>query len=388
MNMNNIKKQTHKSRIRAILNGEDPGSFVFAPNLWQWFYHHKHHKSLPKEIAHCESQLDLIGYLDLAVFSRNVYSDQTAYWFGGLADCSFGDLDVQVKQETVGSDIHTRIKVNTTAGTLEETLRYIFADSTVVQDTFLLSDYANQLDAIEQFIQKRRWTFNIKAYEHVVDEIGDDGCLIVGESFSPLKMLHLILGPVNTTYMIMDYPEVVTRMCETHEKAQLDLVEQMAKAGVPAMMAMDNLDTAFHPPYYIKQYCASYYEKASRICHKYGSRFLIHACGQQKANLKIISDLGVDGLEGVAYPPLGNVSLLESLEETHDRFIVTGGISATEIESLKTEKAVCDYIEKLFTELKPYRHRFVLAPSCNTPINATFDQILWFRQAWMKFKDI
>ena len=61
--MNNIKTQTHKSRVEAILNGEDPGSFVFAPNLWQWFYHHKHHKSLPGEIAHCESQLDLIRYL-------------------------------------------------------------------------------------------------------------------------------------------------------------------------------------------------------------------------------------------------------------------------------------------------------------------------------------
>lgn len=83
------------------------------------------------------------------------------------------------------------------------------------------------------------------------------------------------------------------------------------------------------------------------------------------------------------FPSMGNVSLRESLEETHDRFMITGGISATEIETLKTEKAVFNYIETLFTELKPYRHHFVLAPSCNTPINATFDQMLWSRQAWM-----
>ena len=388
-NMKDLKLQTHKSRIRAILRGEDPGEFVFAPNLWQWFYHHKHHNSLPEEIAHCESQLDLIRYLDLAVFSRNIYSDQKAYWFGGLADCSYGDLDVQIKKESVDSDIQTKIVVKTAAGVvLEETFRYIFSESTVVQDSFLVSDYANQLDAVEEYIQKRRWVFNEKVYERAVADIGEDGCLIAGEFFSPLKMLHLILGPVNTTYMIMDYPEVVVRICEMHEKAQLDLVEQMAKAGVPAMMAMDNLDSAFHSPNYVEKYCATYYKKAARICAEYDSRFLIHACGRQKENLEYISNLGIDGLEGVAYPPMGNVSLLESLERTHDRFIVTGGISATEIESLKTKKAVFEYIENLLTELRAYRHRFILAPSCNTPINATFEQILWFKQAWMEFKGV
>ena len=44
------------------------------------------------------------------------------------------------------------------------------------------------------------------------------------------------------------------------------------------------------------------------------------------------------------FPPMGNVSLIESLEETHDRFMITGGISAAEIETLETEKAVFNYI--------------------------------------------
>ena len=44
-------------------------------------------------------------------------------------------------------------------------------------------------------------------------------------------------------------------------------------------------------------------------------------------NLKLISSLGVDGLEGVAYPPLGDVELDEVMKSTTDRFIITGGIS-------------------------------------------------------------
>lgn len=50
--------------------------FVYAPNYWQWFAHHKNHNLLPQEIRHCETQLDLIKYLGLDIFSRNIYCKQ------------------------------------------------------------------------------------------------------------------------------------------------------------------------------------------------------------------------------------------------------------------------------------------------------------------------
>lgn len=41
--------------------------FVYTPNYWQWFAHHKNHNLLPQEIRHCETQLDLIKYLGLDI---------------------------------------------------------------------------------------------------------------------------------------------------------------------------------------------------------------------------------------------------------------------------------------------------------------------------------
>jgi hypothetical protein len=37
--------------------------------------------------------------------------------------------------------------------------------------------------------------------------VGDRGFPIAGELFSPLKLLHLVMGPVNTTYFLTDHPE-------------------------------------------------------------------------------------------------------------------------------------------------------------------------------------
>ncbi len=159
----------------------------------------------------------------------------------------------------------------------------------------------------------------------------------------------------------------------------------MATAGVPAMMAMDNLDAAFHTPTYLEKYSASFYEKASRIAHEHGSTFWIHACGRQRVNLKLMDSLGVDGLEGVAFPPLGDVQLDEVMRLTSDRFLTTGGISAMETEKFQSADEVRRYVEDLFGRLRPYSHRFMLAASCNTSIRTQWKVIQWFRDAWQEF---
>jgi hypothetical protein len=75
--------------------------------------------------------------------------------------------------------------------------------------------------------------------------VGDDGIVVAGELLSPLKALHLLAGAVNTTYLIEDHGQRVRELLALHEAARLDLVRQIATAGLPAMMAMDNLDAAF-----------------------------------------------------------------------------------------------------------------------------------------------
>ena len=183
----------------------------------------------------------------------------------------------------------------------------------------------------------------------------------------------------------MEGRDRVRELLALHEAAQLDLVRQMVAAGVPAMMAMDNLDAAFHTPAYLEKFSASDYEKASRTAHEHGSTFFIHACGRQRVNLKLIDSLGVDGLEGVAFPPLGDVQIEEVLRLTSDRFLITGGISAMETERFQTADEVRRYVEDLFGRVRPYTHRFMLAASCNTSIRTPWKVIQWLRDAWQEF---
>lgn len=371
--------------LGAVLRRQTPGQIVYAPNYWQWFAHHRQHGTLPAALQDCGTQLDMIRQLGLTVFSRNIYCDQHRGWFGGLAE-EVWDAGVRVTdtEAVEGADtIFTRV-CETRRGTLTERRRYVHAESTLVQEKFLVDDPASQLDALEDLLAARLWRFDAARWRAAQAAVGDDGMVVAGELHSPLKMLHLLLNPVETTYLLLDAPERAAGLLRLHEAAQLDLVRQMAGAGVPAMMAMDNLDTMFHPPAYVERCSAGFYEEASRLCHAKGAAFLIHACGQQRANLARIAALGVDGLEGVAYPPLGDVTLDEALRLTGDRFIVTGGISAIEFQSLHSRQAVFGYMRRLLEQVRPSAHRFILSASCNTPVTASWDQIQWFRDAWLE----
>ena len=376
------------NNLSAVLTRQRPARIVHAQNYWQWFQHHQNHGTLPREIADCCSQLDLIQHLGLDVFSRNIYSDQQRGWWGGLAEMVWTpDVECEVRESYDGHDRIIERIYRTRAGELTERLRYVFAGSTLVQEKFLVEDYETQLDALEVLLRARRWRFVPERYRAWQDRVGAGGCVVAGELHSPLKMLHVTLDPQNTTLLLEDYPDRAGQLLALHEAAMLDLVEQMARAGVRAMMSMDNLDSAFHSPQYVERYSASFYRRAAELCHRHESLLFIHACGHQRYILKLIASLGVDGLEGVAFPPLGDVGLDEAMRLAGDSLIITGGISALEYDNLVTREEIFEYVRNLLTLMRPYAHRFILSASCATPYTAAWEKIVHFRDAWREYGD-
>ena len=371
--------------VQAVLARQRPPRIPYGPNYWQWFTHNQHHGTLPPELAGCASQLEMIERLGLDVFSRNLYCDAKRCWFGGLATEVFDGIEVEEHSFEEGRDLVTERRWHTRHGDLSERLRYIFAESTLVQEKFLVGDLDADRAAFGELVNARRWRFNAALWQEWQARVGDRGVVNAGELFSPLKLLHMAAGADQAVFLLADYPEECREWMARHEAAQLDLVDQMLAAGVPVMTAMDNLDSAFHPPRYVEAYSASFYERASRLCHECGGLFFIHACGRQRAILKQIAAYGVDGLEGVTVPPLGEVELDVAMSLCGDRMVITGGISAAEFERLRTYTQVFDYVRGLVQRMAPYAHRFILSASCATPYSAPWPILQHFHDAWREF---
>ena len=381
-----MSEDLYLSNVERVM--QKASGFVYSPNYWQWFKHQKDHNLLPDEIKHCQTLTDLYNYLGVDVFSRNVYSDPEKYWFGGICDEVIDNFKVSETKSLSGKDKVFDKEYISSKGNLNEKLIFLYNESTLIQSKFLITDYVNEYDIFKHFITNRRWEFNKGNFNKICESLPENAIIIAGEFFSPLKMLHLAMGPVNTVYFLMEYPEQAGQLLDLHEKAQLDCIKTCVESGVKAIMSMDNLDTMFHPPDYVQLYSSSFYIKASEICHANGAKFFIHACGQQKDNLELISSYNVDGLEGVAFPPLGDVMLDEAMRLTHGHFIITGGISAMETRDLKTREAIFNYTEALFRKMLPYKNRFIFSSSCNTSIDTSWETIKNFRDAWLQYRDM
>jgi hypothetical protein len=245
-------EETPQAQVRSILRRQSPDRVVYAPNYWQWFTHHRSHGTLPPELRDCHSQLDLLNHLNVDVFSRNLYCDATQCWFGGLSTEVWDGVEKVEQRFQEGQDTITERSFRTRNGVLTERLRYVFAASTLVQEKHLLDDPEAQLDAFEALVQGRRWRFDAALYREWQERVGERGLLDAGELFSPLKLLHLAAGPEKAVYLLEDHPDRCGEWMALHEAAQLDLVRQMLEAGVPSMISVDNLDSAFHPPRYVK----------------------------------------------------------------------------------------------------------------------------------------
>jgi hypothetical protein len=367
---------TGRQRIEAILKAEAPDRVIYSPNIWQWFYHHKNHGTLPDALIDCQSLVDAHIVLGADCFSRNLATDQRSKWYGGFSSVYYEGIEVEYIDEFP----HSRVIYHTRLGDLTESFYYQQEESTLVQKKFLLDDPASQLPLFKELVLARHLNFDQARWDELESAIGDLGMNIFGEFSNPLKLFHFACNPTNTTYLICDNPLEVQEIMEIHTSKCLQTARQAIEGGVKVIMTMDNLDEFFFPPPYFEQYCRPFFVKLSELCHQHNVKLMSHACGRVKELLPLCIKAGLDGLEGITPPPLGNVELYEAIELTGGDFICNGGITPLLQQSVKTKDDVYEYTRSIFEKLKDTR-QFVYSMSCNTSINTSYDVICWFRDA-------
>jgi len=374
------------SPVRQVLRRQEPERFVYAPNYWQWFTHHQRHGILPRELQHCCTQIEMIRYLEQDVFSRNIYCDPLQYWFGGFLRPVYNKIAyTEYLTEQPNGNRLTIKTYETEAGRLTEELLYVHEQSTLIQKKHLIDSSGRDLPAFLELVRSTRYDFDGAGYCRFQKTLRPDEVVVAGEVFSPLKLFHLAANPSETIFLLLDHQKECTEIIQYHLESQLAAIRQMVEKGVEVVMAMDNLDSAFHTKKYLSQYSAEFYRRASEICHENGALFFIHACGQQKAILEQVVSYGVDGLEGVSFPPLGDIELHEAFRRTNPDFLITGGLSAHQSTRFISQEDADIYIRTLFDSINPFRNRFMFAASCNVPINTTWDSIRFTNDAWRKY---
>lgn len=380
---------TGRERILAAFQGE-PADFVpFAPNIYQWFYTHYSNGTLPEEVADATHPFDVLRYLGADILARwdTQWATQTVYTEGEYSETYTGYSHWD-KPLVTAFNIYPPHKTErhrkfvTPYGTLTQVWSYTPEAAADFEAKYWWTDWS-EYEAVRFMMEATSYVLDADKFHYWVEQVGNDGLVMLNLTESPLKRLHWLAGPQNATMFIMDHPAEMQALAEIHQRKVLSFLEQVVdNPDVDVFISTDNLDAMFYPPYFYKTYCHDFFAKAAEIIHSRGKYLVVHACGRSKALLPLVGRSKIDCLEGVTPPPMGDVELPVVRQMVgYPNFTVNGGIDVVHQEITENaESQIHDYTRVLFEAMGDKRH-FIFASSCNTSPLTPWENLVYFRDA-------
>lgn len=338
---------TSRDRLLKILRGESPDRVPFSPNIGQWFDCHKARGMLPPELADCKDETDAMLAMGCDIFSRRV---------GGAVRAKREGVETRSRKE----DGWNVTEIVTPHGTLRGTSRWQAESHTSYEHEHYVKDW-NDIKAFRCIVENTDYTFDPDAYRRIAERIGERGIPIMPLAPSPIKLFHIWAGQEQATMFMLDHPDEMRELADVHTEKVLQAARQGAESDALVFITGDNLDSLFHTPRLVREFAFDFYRRLADVLHAKGKYLLSHACGQLRGLKRLLAETGVDGVEGIPHPPLGDLPLPEAQRDVHDGFIVIGGMTCHEQEiSENPRERIRDYVRTLFDQLRPFE-RFVFS---------------------------
>jgi hypothetical protein len=380
-----------KERILAALAGEKPDRVPFVPNIWQWFTVNEYNDTLPEAARGAHNPVDVLRAMGADIFSKfdGVASTQVLRTCGHTIEFS-GPLkegkELKASFTTFDKGTIRKERIETPHGPLTHTWEYRAESGAPFESEHWWKDFAAEYDAIRYWLADSEWHLDAEALRTGLQRVGDDGLILFQLLPTPLKQFHWLAGQAGASFFVADHPAEMRELARIFEEKSLAFVEEVADLkDVWVYEVPDNLDSAFYPPYWFREFCLPVLKKEAEILHARGKYLFVHACGRLKALGPLFLQADLDCVEGQAPPPLGDWPLPEA-RALSERLVVCGGMAAPqqELNTPDAAERLDVYVRDLFAAMGDKR-RFLFASSCNTSPRTPYQNLLSFRDAAWKY---
>ncbi len=172
----------------------------------------------------------------------------------------------------------------------------------------------DDLDAARALIEARTYTPDETGLAALREVVGEDGVIALELPMRPYSdVLHAFLGWSEGLMLFAGdgRPALLEMLAVLEEKAQT-LVEQVAALPGDLLLAPDNLDGQYISPRIFRDLFAGSYRRSAESAHRYGKPLVVHVGGPIRKILPLLTEAGVDGVEGIAGPPQSDATLAEA----------------------------------------------------------------------------
>jgi len=210
---------------------------------------------------------------------------------------------------------------------------------------------------------------DLKHYENSLNAMGDDGLVMFGIGH-PSYMLYNLTGSETLGYLLYDAPELVREVVALFSKRLYNHVKALIEAGIanygPFAVSYVGPELLIPPLVSFDTFEKLVFdmdEPYLSLVKNAGGYVWVHCHGRVRQIISRFADMGVDVLNPIEPPPMGDCTIEQALHESKGRITLEGNIEIGDIINQDT-----DYIRNFLenTVKKSYEYsdkRFILCPS-------------------------
>ena len=239
---------------------------------------------------------------------------------------------VQLKDESKGRMLRRTYEVP--GRTLTESALYTEQSPYIPFPVEMLVKDADDLEAYEYIVNRRRFFPNYEAFAKEDERIGDAGIATDAGQPTPIQdLLQHVIG-IEPFYTIFytEHLSLVESVMQAMHKKNLEAYEVMGHSPAEVVVGYENTSISYISPVIYEKYVSPCINDYADLLHERGKIYLTHRCGLLKGLLEIIASERDDGVVDICPAPTGDTSLWEAKRAWPDK-IVIGGIDPTSLTS-------------------------------------------------------
>ena len=344
---------TSHERLLTTLRHAEPDRRPWAPLIDHYFM-----QGLPAEQAAA----------GIPAFLRSIGADILLRH----VPCYKVDLDgVSITEVKEGH--RTTRTIETVVGKVTEVNEYYpGAETAYVMEYFIKShhDYA----PVRDWLARQKPAADYETTRRAIDEVGAEGLATVDAGAPPLTAFFRFLPQERVAYEFYDHPEELDRLAEAVH--QFTFAQAQIAAGSPADVVIAyaaDITTRLVSPAMFERYALPFLRESARVLHAAGKIFVLHTCGDVRALLPLMRAAGIDAIDSLSEPPLGNTPFELAMRELGDGVCLIGGVSPIVLANAAPAE-VRDHVTDLFRRV-PSRRNLLLCTSDATAFGTPVENL-------------
>lgn len=165
-------------------------------------------------------------------------------------------------------------------------------------------------------------------------EMGERGIMIAQIDFEPIYAVQMLMGSELLAVWLMEERDLIREMVECLTERVIDRVEYLLSRGVGPVLGYYGPELCSPPlvrPVDFQEFVVDVDRRFTRLVKDAGNLLWVHSHGPMSRVLQGFLDIGVDCLNPIEPPPMGDVTMRQARQIVGNRMCLEGNIEADDM---------------------------------------------------------